>query len=516
MGENSNRSLVLGITNVGDLLIKGEIGQSSVGGPVKLNNLTIPEYQRPYKWTDENALRLFGDVTVAMESSISQYRVGTLILHRNKEGKHEIVDGQQRTITFALLLRASGENFDFATRDIPDNPDTRRNVKRNYSALKRRIDGLSRSSRNDLLRYVKENCEFVVVITENLSEAFQFFDSQNARGKKLYPHDLLKAYHLREMGDIDAAETEAIVKTWEDLNQVELARFFADYLYCAKRWMRGGKAGAFTEHSIAMFKGVSSRNSYPYAQFYKGAYAYANELNSSLAPFVTGMRSLRPFQLHAPIIAGKPFFEFVSYYFAILEDIQDNSKYEGYFISDNAIVKTLEEHFNSRKGDRRARRLFDIAVLLYVDRFCPDRPEPRDLELFDRFVNQAFVWAYSLRAQYQNLGWASTQNYIMGKSDIRNSFNIYKAIIEADDPRTLLATLSTRMQKVPFDSVKDKRGLPTKKKLVEFEKALGGSGDGGGAIENVDALQGGDAHEHYLYHFVKLRYLELKGDIENG
>ncbi|MBQ9001278.1 MAG: DUF262 domain-containing protein [Eggerthellaceae bacterium] len=505
--EENARSITLGIASVGDLMIENKVTQSSVGDSLTVNSLSIPEYQRPYKWTDENALRLFDDIVGAMEANVCQYRVGTLILY-DKGSKHEIVDGQQRTITFALLLKACGESVDFADHEIPDSPDTRRNVKRNYSALKRRIDGLSEGLRNDLLKYVEESCEFVVVITDDLPEAFQFFDSQNARGKKLYPHDLLKAYHLREMGDLSATETEEIVKSWEDLDQTELAHFFADYLYCAKRWMRGVKAGSFTEHTIAMFKGVSARNSYPYAQFYKGAYAYANDLNGSLVPFVTGMRSLRPFQLHTPIIAGKPFFEFASYYFAILKDIQDNRKYEGYFINDNDIVKTLEKNFNLRKGDRITRRLFDIAVLLYVDRFCPDRPEAPDLELFDRFVNQAFAWAYSLRAQYRNLGWASAQNYIMGSSGIRNSFNMYKAITEADDPRILLATLSTKMQKVPYDVVKDTRNRPNKENLAELEAFLeNGESD---AAENMEEFQDEGVYKHYLHHFVKLRYLELK------
>lgn len=55
--------------------------------------------------------------------------------------------------------------------------------------------------RKELLEYVKDNCELIVVITEDLSEAFQFFNLQNARGKNLYPHDLMKAYHLLEMRD---------------------------------------------------------------------------------------------------------------------------------------------------------------------------------------------------------------------------------------------------------------------------------------------------------------------------
>lgn len=41
----------------------------------------------------------------------------------------------------------------------------------------------------------------VVITVDKISEAFQLFDSQNTRGRALYPHDLLKAYHLREIHD---------------------------------------------------------------------------------------------------------------------------------------------------------------------------------------------------------------------------------------------------------------------------------------------------------------------------
>ena len=81
------------------------------------------------------------------------------------------------------------------------------------------------------ISFLLEKCQFVVVQLPKIAEAFQFFDSQNARGKALYPHDLLKAYHLREMNDISDEETEKMVKDWEQVSQSGLADFFGNYLY---------------------------------------------------------------------------------------------------------------------------------------------------------------------------------------------------------------------------------------------------------------------------------------------
>ena len=36
------------------------------------------------------------------------------------------------------------------------------------------------------------------------------------------------------------------------------------------------------------------------------------------------------------------------------------------------------------------------------------------MELFEQFVVYAFIWAYSLRAQYTNLGWLSAQIILWG------------------------------------------------------------------------------------------------------
>ena len=105
--------------------------------------------------------------------------------------------------------------------------------------------------------FIEKQCELIVVITGEISEAFQFFDSQNARGKALYPHDLLKAYHLREMTDLDESQTERIVEEWEQIPQQELAAFFGDYLYRIKEWINGNWAYNLNEHNIYKFKAIS-------------------------------------------------------------------------------------------------------------------------------------------------------------------------------------------------------------------------------------------------------------------
>ena len=469
-------NLTLSITTIGDLLLEHRITRKSDGKPIDDVLLTIPNYQRPYKWTARNAIQLLDDIIDAKNNDKEVYRVGTLILHKDTDASgldvYNIVDGQQRVVTFSLMLYALYEHenkidkrkIDFLDQQVYDNSYSHHNIPNNLNALRRRTQKKSDGEEDlDFIRdmkrlrsYIEKQCELIVVITNDLSEAFQFFDSQNARGKALFPHDLLKAYHLREMSDVDEAKTEMIVKNWEKIPQGDLASFFGDYLYRVKEWMNGNWAYKLNEHNIFKFKGITRSARTPYAQFYKSAFSYAELINSSAMPFVSGTREVSAFQLNTPIIAGKPFFDYTNHYYSILKDIQDNSQYEGFYIKGDKIVMTLDRYFDKGVGNRIARLLFDTALLLYVDRFCPATfPSKADTELFEQFVTFAFIWAYSLRAQYTHLGWQSAQNYVLERSEKINSLNIYRIISDSDTPISLLSILADRLSPLTYDDIYD-------------------------------------------------------------
>ena len=367
--------------------------------------------------------------------------------------------------------------IDFLHQQVFDNSYRRHNIPNNLNAFRRRTYKSTEGDKSiehnmdmkSLRDFIEHQCELIVVITDDVSEAFQFFDSQNARGKALYPHDLLKAYHLREMADIDEARTEQIVKEWEKIKQQDLASFFGDYMYRIKEWINGNWAYKLNEHNIFKFKGITKNAHTPYAQFYKSAYSYAEFINSSAMPFVSGTREVNAFQLNTPIIAGKPFFDYTKHYYEILKDIRDNSQYEGFYIKGNKIVDTLDKYFNKGVGNRITRLLFDTALLLYVDRFCPATyPTKADTELFEQFVVFAFIWAYSLRAQYYHLGWQSAQNYVLEKSSyIINSLNIYKIIIDSDTPISLLSIMADRLSPLSKSAIKDSIGKEIQKETYK-------------------------------------------------
>ena len=73
----------------------------------------IPEYQRSYSWTILECDKLWQDIEAFMESSTvnasgkkEPYFFGTIIADCSESNKISLIDGQQRTTTFILLLKA--------------------------------------------------------------------------------------------------------------------------------------------------------------------------------------------------------------------------------------------------------------------------------------------------------------------------------------------------------------------------------------------------------------------------
>ena len=73
----------------------------------------VPEYQRPYSWHISTCDKLFSDVDDYMNSLSDSggvggdpYFFGSIILDCSESGELRLIDGQQRTATFLLLLSA--------------------------------------------------------------------------------------------------------------------------------------------------------------------------------------------------------------------------------------------------------------------------------------------------------------------------------------------------------------------------------------------------------------------------
>lgn len=371
-----------------------------------LKNLKIPEYQRPYKWTEKNVNNLIDDIISNKDKS--EYRLGTLVFYKNKETL-DIVDGQQRIVTLMLILRALSENYKkvnelYAENELWghkfNNPISQNNIFKNYQLIKQRINDFDEPTVDFLLT----KCTFVKIVLNDVSEAFQFFDSQNSRGKELEPHDLLKAYHLREMREIPSDEQIEIIEKWEGIDTEELASLF-EYLYRIKNWSKSKSARGFTKDEISVFKGISLNNKiyYPYERIFYVAEFFIEKI--AKAPLV---ETEYPFQLDNIIINGKRFFEMIYRYSKLKKDLPNlikkwNSEIYNILYADH---KYNDKDYTGyyRVGDDYTKILFECACIYFLDKFG----ESKELK---KVFEKIFLWAFYIRLVKARIAFSSIDDY---------------------------------------------------------------------------------------------------------
>jgi hypothetical protein len=86
----------------------GQIGfeQLGIGSVMQRHSLHVPLNQREYSWTEREVGALFFDIAKAIQENAREYFLGSVVAIPREPGVLEIVDGQQRLATTAILLAA--------------------------------------------------------------------------------------------------------------------------------------------------------------------------------------------------------------------------------------------------------------------------------------------------------------------------------------------------------------------------------------------------------------------------
>lgn len=383
-------------------------------------DLTLPSYQRPYSWSVKSTNTLFIDTYEAFKDGINEYRLGSVILHKEGSGKYNIVDGQQRLTTLSILLYCLGdesqsmlkEKYGKLSNDV---------IVTNFGVLYRRTNELPNSERQKYKDYLLNQCTTVQIVTNSEQEAFQFFDSQNSRGKELAPHDLLKSYHLREMNTEAENQKVKIINRWENVNQEDLDDLFKSYLYPLTQWYKRKEGLGYSSSKIDSFKGIKGVNIYNYSVYHKASNLYVEQFNANGSKELLASKSLNQFKLTQPLIAGKRFFNYTLHYGKLLEKIQKKM---------NRFHKQ-EQIPSKRSGDIYIMQLYECVLLFVADRF--------GLESLTQSVMQIlYSWSYSLRLTMHAVYPQTINKYAIGQHErVNYGIDIFSSISEMTDPEEL-------------------------------------------------------------------------------
>ena len=386
-------------------------------------DLSIPGYQRPYKWTIKHVQQLLDDLLTHFRNQQQVYRIGTVVIHKYNEEKLDIVDGQQRLITLSLLLYYLNNEKKFTDKSLLDKSVahtlSESNIINNYNFIK----NYSISDKKAFKKYILEICEMVYVELDDLDEAFQFFDSQNSRGKPLESYDLLKAYHLREMKDKPKEIVHHCVERWEksalsqEINNLD--KIINYILFRLRRWHYQESGEVFTSDELETFKGVSESATYPYL-----SPLFATKVVEKLVqqnPMFYHPRFVKTsFQTIQTLINGEQFFDYVQYYAESYEKlfkegiglVDKVTKINGKDLGKGVNTFLNNQDYCYRVGDKYLKNLFECIVLFYFDKFG---------EVYlDEFMNKAFLWVYRIRFEYQRITFKTIEDEAHSKNGLFN------------------------------------------------------------------------------------------------
>ncbi len=365
---------------------------------VLLNSkLTIPNYQRPYRWSEANVRLLLQDIFDGWKSGKRSYRIGSVILH--KEGDDlNIVDGQQRITTILLILKVlNNKTGDFLCKKLTyDHIDSQKNIVLNHAFIRKWQNENIKNETETFGMYLTQHCEFVEIVVTDLSEAFQMFDSQNGRGKELESYNLLKAYHIRAMEAETQQERIECDRRWENatrytknLNDEKenafdiLRQIFNEQLYRTRLWSMKEVAYDFNKQRITEFKGITIGNhhsiEYPF-QNLQLLQCIASNYFESMGLGIKGVKErfksgesefINPFaRINQSIINGKAFFNYIETYVEIYKELFVNLN--------SSTLPDFKQFYKeyclnysgaNRTGDMYLRELFKSLIFLMFDKY---------------------------------------------------------------------------------------------------------------------------------------------------
>lgn len=230
----------------------------------------IPDYQRPYSWTTEQARELIEDLLGFVQANpgpvadMPAYFLGSIVLIKSDSPEADVVDGQQRLTTLTLLLSAIRANATDKVRDLITKRiheegdilagsaerfrltlrerdaeffqkyvqrdcgfadllklevglvDSRRNLRDNARLYQQQLETMNEAARVDLASFILQRCYLVIVSTPDENSAYRIFSVLNSRGLDLSATDILKA---KIIGGIPPVKRDGYTKKWEDAEE---------------------------------------------------------------------------------------------------------------------------------------------------------------------------------------------------------------------------------------------------------------------------------------------------------
>lgn len=290
----------------------------------KKSDFLIPDYQRPYAWTETECLTLWDDLfefaipenNADKFNTDEEYYLGPIVTFKNAGNKLEIIDGQQRLTTLMLLLRAFHVKFLYAQDE--NSVKTRESIEKciwktdefgkpNMNELKIDSEVATDGDKDEFLTILKtgtveknqkskyavnfrffqqkieefvgsfpmylakfpirilNNCILLPIEADNQNTALRIFSTLNDRGMPLSDADIFKAQFYKYYTNKD--QKNDFIEKWKELEDLSSKIFHPssgspmDELFTRYMYFERSKLGIKSSTTEALRK-FYERNSY--------------------------------------------------------------------------------------------------------------------------------------------------------------------------------------------------------------------------------------------------------------
>lgn len=259
-----------------------------IGKALASSRLTVPKYQRSYAWEESEVRDLLRDLAAAIADNATEYFLGSVVVRSISQEAAEVVDGQQRLATTAILFAAIRDHFrtigdkraeqvestflfgtDMLTQQVNANialntydhsfflanvlkpgsapaPVLHESHQRIFDAKAIAASHVAEIARNSTdattqlvgwTKYLEHRAKVIWVEVPDTTNAFRIFETLNARGRELSPVDLLKNHIFSVSEDrIDEAQQHwtAMLAALEPVGGDEVVLTYLRHLWVSR------------------------------------------------------------------------------------------------------------------------------------------------------------------------------------------------------------------------------------------------------------------------------------------
>ena len=209
----------------------------------------VPEYQRAYSWGIISCDKLWQDIDAFIDSGGSDpYFFGTIIINcQENDSVLSLIDGQQRTTTFLLLIKALLIRLNYAIIETDGDTDSAR------------LNNALKIKRDAILKILyKATDEEIYDIVEDFSKAKDVTVLDNISNNELYRTDLLKILRASDYTSAEATKSKIPYKQKDNkyTNYFRNFKFFCDKL----RELSSSQVNVFAENILGKCEIIEIRS----------------------------------------------------------------------------------------------------------------------------------------------------------------------------------------------------------------------------------------------------------------